>query len=83
VDSVTSAPGRVAIAADTSADGFQWIVAHSLEDQSLLDCVPPLLAIADAKGGGRGARMQGAGRKLEALPAMLEAIGRELERRLT
>ncbi len=82
VDRVTAAPGRIVIAADRSPDGFQWIVAHSLADPGLLECVPPLLAIADAKGGGRGGRMQGAGRKLDAIPAFVDAIERELERRL-
>jgi alanyl-tRNA synthetase len=81
-DRVTGSPGRIVIAVDRAAGGFQWIIGHSLADAGLLEIVPPLLAIAEAKGGGRGARMQGAGRNPEAVPAFVDALRRELEKRL-
>lgn len=75
VDRVVSAPGRIAIAADASGDSFQWIAAHSLADGPDLGAlVAPLLALADARGGGRGGRVQGSGKKIASLEQFLDAV---------
>jgi len=59
---IVASPGRVVVAVDRSRDGFQWIVAHSLGARiELPPIITPLLSAAGAKGGGRGAWMQGAG----------------------
>lgn len=72
---VVAAPGRLVIAIDRTADAFQWIAAHSLGERlDLAEIVPPLLAAAAAKGGGRGARMQGVGARGDAIAAFAEGI---------
>lgn len=74
-DRVVASPGRVVIAVDRGTDVFRWIVAHSLGDRADL---PGLLAgpmgIADAKGGGRGGRMQGVGARVDAVSAFADAV---------
>jgi len=82
---VVASPGRAVILVDRSPDGFQWIVAHSLGDAARLPhLVTPLLAKAGARGGGRDAWMQGAGRPAEAAvgfaDAVVDALSRTLER---
>jgi alanyl-tRNA synthetase len=80
---VIAAPQRVVLAVDRGADGFQWIVAHSLNSPlELSKIVPDLLDLAGAKGGGRGARMQGVGSRNEAIPAFLDAIEGALKEKL-
>jgi alanyl-tRNA synthetase len=80
---VIATPERVVLAVDRSEDGFQWIVAHSLSRSlDLSTFIPGLLATAAAKGGGRGARMQGVGADREAIPGFLDAIEGELRGRL-
>jgi alanyl-tRNA synthetase len=76
---VVAAAGRVVLAADRNGESFQWIVAHSLgAAPDLSDIVPGLLAIAAAKGGGRGTRMQGMGGNPGAADAFLDAIEKKL-----
>ncbi|MGD0724970.1 MAG: alanyl-tRNA editing protein [Spirochaetia bacterium] len=80
---VIAGPGRLVIAIDRGTDGFQWIAAHSLgESLDLSQIVPAFFEIAGAKGGGRGARMQGVGTRNEAIPRFADAIQAELARRL-
>jgi alanyl-tRNA synthetase len=80
---VVADAGRVVLAADTTREGFQWIVAHSLGTAlELSDIIPGLLAGAAAKGGGRGGRMQGIGADSAAIPAFLDAIEQQMERTL-
>ena len=75
VERVTATPGRVCIAIDQEAEGFQWIVAHSLgKDLELGGFMPGLYGIANAKGGGRGERMQGRGGTAEAIALFADAI---------
>jgi alanyl-tRNA synthetase len=73
---VVASPGRVVIAIDRGAEGFQWIVAHSLGDRADLTGLlsTALMGIADAKGGGRGARMQGVGNRVDAISAFADAV---------
>jgi alanyl-tRNA synthetase len=76
---VLAAPGRVVLAADKNGGSFQWIVAHSLGDApDLSQVVPGQFAIASARGGGRGARMQGMGGNPGAADAFLDAIEKQL-----
>ncbi len=83
VERVVAVPGRVVIALDRGAEGFQWIVAHSLgEGLDLAGVVPALLEAAQAKGGGRGSRMQGMGARAEAAAPFAQAIEAALARRL-
>lgn len=80
---VIATPGRVVIAIDRGTDGFQWIAAHSIGDSlDLAQIVPSFFEIAGAKGGGRGARMQGVGTRNEAIAMFADAIEGELARRL-
>ncbi len=80
---VISAPGRICIAIDRGAEGFQWIAAHSAGgDLDLSQIIPSFFEIAGAKGGGRGARMQGVGTRNEAIALFADAIEEELARRL-
>ncbi len=80
---VIAAPGRICIAMDRGTDGFQWIAAHSLgESLDLAQIVPAFFEIAGAKGGGRGARMQGVGARNEAIDGFVAAIQAEIARRL-
>ena len=68
---------------DRGTDGFQWIAAHSLgESLDLAQIVPAFFEIAGAKGGGRGARMQGVGARNEAIDGFVAAIQAEIARRL-
>jgi alanyl-tRNA synthetase len=72
---VVAAEGRVVLVADRSGDGFQWIAAHSLvTGLDLSQVIPPLFAVAKAKGGGRGPRMQGMGVDGGAAAAFLDAV---------
>jgi alanyl-tRNA synthetase len=83
VDRVLATPGRVVIAIDRGAEGFHWVVAHSLGVQlELPGLLSGLMGVAEAKGGGRGARMQGVGGKSEAIPAFADAIEGALARGL-
>jgi len=76
---VVASPGRAVVAVDRFAEGFQWIVAHSLGDAVTLPAiVTPLLARANAKGGGRGALMQGAGRPAESAAGFADAVAQAL-----
>jgi len=75
VERVMGVPGRVVIAIDKGADGFQWTVAHSLAASfSLLALVPALLPAADARGGGKPARMQGSGKRVDAIARFADVI---------
>ena len=83
VERVTGAAGRVCIALDRGADSFQWIVAHSLEGGPELSAiVSPRMAEAGAKGGGRGARMQGVGARPQALEQFARVLEEDLARAL-
>jgi alanyl-tRNA synthetase len=83
VERVTASPGRVCIAIDQGAEGFQWIVAHSLDNGlELSSAIKDVLPIADARGGGRGARMQGSGRKNEAVALFADAVEQRIARAL-
>ncbi len=83
VERFVASPGRIALAADRGKGVFQWLVAHSLGDRlELSTIVVKHFGIADAKGGGRGARMQGVGARAEALEQFLDAIEGELARAL-
>ena len=76
---VISQPGRTVVLVDSSPTAFQWIVAHSLGERLQLPAiVTPLLAAANAKGGGRTAWMQGAGRDA----GSAESFGKALEEAL-
>jgi alanyl-tRNA synthetase len=80
---VVSLPGRAVVVLDSSPTAFQWIIAHSLgEGVQLPALVTPLLAPAQAKGGGRAAWIQGAGRDPGSATAfgaaVEEALGRAL-----
>jgi len=82
---VVASPGRAVVVVDRTADGFQWIVAHSLGNGlALPQLVTPLFPQAGARGGGRGAWMQGAGLPAEAASgfadAVADAVSRTLER---
>jgi alanyl-tRNA synthetase len=80
---VIATPGRVVIAIDREKDGFQWIAAHSIGERlDLARIIPAFFDIAGAKGGGRGARMQGVGTRSEAAAMFADAIEEELARRL-
>jgi len=75
VERFLAAPGRIIIAADRGKESFQWIVAHSVGDELELSLiVPKYFPAADAKGGGRGARMQGVGSRPEALEKFADAV---------
>ena len=81
VERVVDAPGRVVLAADRGPQGFQWIVAHSLgSGPELSALVSPHFGLAQAKGGGRGGRVQGAGSKREGLAAFFDAVESDLAR---
>ncbi len=76
-----AAPGRAVIAIDRAESGFQWIVAHSLGSRiELPPIVTPLLGPANAKGGGRGAWMQGAGRSADAAAGFADAVEEAVSR---
>ena len=80
---VIAAPGRIVIAIDRGTDGFQWIAAHSISGNlDLSQIVPAFFEMAGAKGGGRGARMQGIGTRNETIALFADAIEAELTRRL-
>lgn len=82
-EEAVAAPGRVVIAIDRSESGFQWIVAHSLgPGLELPAVVTPLLAAAEAKGGGRAAWMQGMGRRLEAASSFAGSVEEALTKAL-
>jgi hypothetical protein len=84
VERFIAAPGRIAVAADRGGDSFQWLVAHSLGERlELSGMVQKHFSLADAKGGGRGARMQGAGARPEGLQAFMDGIEGELTRALS
>jgi alanyl-tRNA synthetase len=83
VERIVAAPGRITVAADRGEDSFQWLVAHSLGERlELSGIVSKHFSLADAKGGGRGARMQGAGARPEGLQAFMDGIEGELTRAL-
>lgn len=72
---IVASPGRIVIAVDRAADSFQWIVSHSLEaGPDLSAIVTPLLPMADARGGGRGGRVQGSGRNVAAVEPFMQAV---------
>jgi len=83
VERLVASPGRIAVAADRGTGTFQWLVAHSLGDRVELSAiVAKHFGVADAKGGGRGARVQGVGGRPEALELFVDAIEDELTRAL-
>jgi alanyl-tRNA synthetase len=83
VERLVASPGRIVVAADRGKDAFQWIVAHSLgERPDLSGMVAKHFGLADAKGGGRGARVQGVGARPEALEQFIDVIEQELTRAL-
>ena len=82
-EEAVAAPGRVVIVVDRSESGFQWIVAHSLAaGLELPAIVAPLLAAAEAKGGGRAAWMQGMGRGPEAASSFADSVEEALAKAL-
>ena len=77
-------PGRVVIVIDRGPEAFQWIAAHSLGNRIELPAlVRPILGLLNAKGGGRGAWMQGAGAPADGAEAFAEAVEGVLTRALT
>ncbi len=80
---LVAAPGRIVLAVDRGKGPFQWLAAHSLGDRLELSAiVGKHFGISDAKGGGRGARVQGVGARSETLEQFLDAIEGELTRTL-
>ena len=80
---LVASPGRVAVAADRGTASFQWLIAHSLGDQlELSGLVAKHFGVADARGGGRGARVQGVGARPEAPELFIDAIVGEVSRAL-
>jgi alanyl-tRNA synthetase len=76
---IVASPGRAVVVLDRLADSFQWIVAHSLGPEVALHrIVAPLLSKAGARGGGRGAWMQGAGRPAEAAAGFADEVAAAL-----
>ena len=76
VDAVLSEAGRFAAAACTGAEGFQWIVAHSVENgPDLAALLAPVLAGSGMKGGGKRGRMQGSGKDPAAAAEFLRRVG--------
>jgi alanyl-tRNA synthetase len=83
VERLVAQPGRVAVAADRGKDSFQWLVAHSVGERlELSGVVAKHFEVANAKGGGRGARVQGVGARPEALDAFVDGIVGEITRAL-
>ena len=79
---VIASAGRVAVVLDRGADAFQWIICHSVGSTVELPLiVTPLLASAGARGGGRGAWMQGAGRPAAAAVSFAQAVEEALSQR--
>jgi len=84
VERIISQPGRIALAADRGKETFQWLVAHSLGERLELSAsVTRHFDAAGAKGGGRGARMQGVGSHPEALDGFMGGIEGDITRALT
>jgi alanyl-tRNA synthetase len=82
-EQVLTTPGRVVIAVDRGPEAFQWIAAHSLGNRIELPAlVRPILGLINAKGGGRGAWMQGAGSPADGAEAFAEAVEGVLTRAL-
>lgn len=80
---VVASPGRAVVVVDRSADGFQWIIAHSLGDAvTLPQLVTPFFSKAGARGGGRGAWMQGGGHPAAAAAGFAEAVAQAVSRTL-
>ncbi len=80
---VTAAHGRVCIAVDRGAESFQWIVVHSAGAAlELSGIVTPRMAEAGAKGGGRGARVQGVGSRVAAMEAFALGVEQDIARAL-
>jgi alanyl-tRNA synthetase len=83
VERAAASPGRVVLAVDKGPQSFQWIVAHSLDTAlELSTIVARHFGLADAKGGGRGSRMQGVGARASGLDAFLQAIEKDLAQAL-
>jgi alanyl-tRNA synthetase len=83
VDRVTASPGRIVVAVDRGAESYQWIIAHTLDGAGdLAAVVLPLLPEAGAKGGGRGARMQGTGAPAAKGERFADAVRQALVKRL-
>lgn len=80
VDALLREPGRIVLAADRSAGGFRWTVAHSLGPggPDLAARLKPLVAALGLRGGGRPALVQGAGADPAAAEAFVEAVVRAL-----
>jgi alanyl-tRNA synthetase len=83
-EGVVAAPGRIVAAVDRGPGAAQWIIAHSLDAAAgpvpdLSRLVLPLLPLIEGKGGGKGARMQGAGGKPEGARAFLDGFRSALE----
>jgi len=82
-EKIISAPGRAVVVVDTSSSTFQWIAGHSLGERVQLPAIiTPLLAPANAKGGGRAAWMQGAGRDAGSAEAFGKAVEEAIDRAL-
>jgi alanyl-tRNA synthetase len=80
---VIASAGRVAVVLDRDAEAFQWIICHSVGSEvELPPIVTPLLASAGARGGGRGAWMQGAGKPAAAAVSFARAVEEALSRAL-
>lgn len=83
-EGIVARPDRVAIVVDQSAQGFQWLAAHSAGDRlDLATLLPPLYPLGGCKGGGRGARMQGMGSDPQAAERFAQAVEEEIARRLS
>jgi alanyl-tRNA synthetase len=80
VDAVLAEAGRVVAAADRSADGFRWTLAHSLGaggvDLAML--AKPVIAALGLRGGGRAGLVQGAGTDPAGAERFVEAVARSL-----
>ncbi len=83
VERAIAVPGRVVIAVDRGADGFQWMAAHSLGPQlSLTEILPDVLSVADAKGGGKPDRVQGVGSRNDSIAQFVDAFEGRVLRKL-
>lgn len=83
VDSVLSESGRIVVALSRNGEQVNWMVGHSLvRPLNLIEFCAPLLAIIDAKGGGKPDFVQGGGKKAMGIPQFIGEFKQKIEKEL-
>ncbi len=81
VDTVLNQAGRVVVVVSQNAEQLNWMAGHSLARSfNLVEFCAPLLALIDARGGGKPEFVQGGGKNAAGIPLFISEFQQKIEK---